>query len=540
MSDVRTAYDGGAYDAAPTKGDATASATLKEYNGTTALYLESGATYDSYGRELTSTDLTADVTVTAAGTITRTERKDGRTTTTERTPATGFATTVKVTTPPAKAGDATTAQTTTTTQDILRGLPQAQTDTNNNTTNFAYDALGRSTKVWLADTLTGQTPNYQFTYTVNDNQPVAVGTKTLGNRSVQRTSYTLYDGFLRPRQTQDPGPDGGRLLTDTFYDERGLVSQQFATYYANGAPSTGLLKPADALSVETQSRYKYDGLGRQTEAKQIAGNGDGGPTLATTTTIYGGDRTTVIPPTGGTTTTTLVDARGQTTELRQHHTPSANSAYDSTKYTYTPRGELKRITDPAGNTWAYEYDLLGRQKVTTDPDKGTTTSTYDDHGQLTTTKDARPQTPALWHGYDNLGRQTELRESSATGTLRASWTYDTISGAKGQLAQSTRYNDGNAYTTKVVAYDHLYRPLRTSISIPPSEGDLKGDYLTGTTYNTSGTVQGIGYPKAGSLPAATVTYTYEDDTLRPITMGSSQGLNSVTSYYLTGKPSSTS
>ncbi|WP_455771577.1 polymorphic toxin-type HINT domain-containing protein [Streptomyces misionensis] len=537
MSDVRTAYDGGAYDAAPTKGDATASATLKEYNGTTAHYLESGATYDSYGRELTSTDLTADVTVTAAGTITRTERKDGRTTTTERTPATGFATTVKVTTPPAKAGDATTAQTTTTTQDILRGLPQAQTDTNNNTTNFAYDALGRSTKVWLADTLTGQTPNYQFTYTVNDNQPVAVGTKTLGNRSVQRTSYTLYDGFLRPRQTQDPGPDGGRLLTDTFYDERGLVSQQFATYYANGAPSTGLLKPADALSVETQSRYKYDGLGRQTEAKQIAGNGDGGPTLATTTTIYGGDRTTVIPPTGGTTTTTLVDARGQTTELRQHHTPSADSTYDTTKYTYTPRGELKRITDPAGNTWAYEYDLLGRQKVTTDPDKGTTTSTYDDHGQLTTTKDARPKTPALWHGYDNLGRQTELRESSATGTLRASWTYDTISGAKGQLAQSTRYNDGNAYTTKVVAYDHLYRPLRTSISIPPSENALKGDYLTGTTYNTSGTVQGIGYPKAGSLPAATVTYTYEDDTLRPITMGSSQGLNSVTSYYLTGKPS---
>ncbi len=220
-----------------------------------------------------------------------------------------------------------------------------------------------------------------------------MGTKTLGNRSVQRTSYTLYDGFLRPRQTQDPGPDGGRLLTDTFYDERGLVSQQFATYYANGAPSTGLLKPADALSVETQSRYKYDGLGRQTEAKQIAGNGDGGPTLATTTTIYGGDRTTVIPPTGGTTTTTLVDARGQTTELRQHHTPSANSAYDSTKYTYTPRGELKRITDPAGNTWAYEYDLLGRQKVTTDPDKGTTTSTYDDHGQLTTTKDAPPPNP---------------------------------------------------------------------------------------------------------------------------------------------------
>ncbi|MGM9439843.1 polymorphic toxin-type HINT domain-containing protein [Streptomyces murinus] len=537
MSDARTAYDGGAYDTAPTKGDATATAELKDYDGTTAVYLESGATFDSYGRQLTGTDLTADVKVTAAGAITRTERKDGRTTTTERTPATGFVTTVKVTTPPAKADDASTAQTTTTTQDILRGLPLTQTDTNGGATNFAYDALGRSTKVWLADTLTGQTPNYQFTYTIAENQPVVVGVKTLGNNSAQRTSYTLYDGFLRPRQTQDPGPDGGRLLADTFYDERGLVSKEFATYYTAGAPGTVLLKPADALSVETQNRYTYDGLGRQTEAKQTAGNGDGGPVLATTTTSYGGDRTTVIPPTGGTATTTLVDARGRTTELRQHHTPSASSAYDTTRYKYTPRGELSRLTDPAGSVWTYKYDLLGRQKETTDPDKGTTTSTYDDRGQLTTTKDARPDSPALWHGYDNLGRQTELREASATGTLRASWTYDTITNAKGQLAQSTRYDHGNAYTTKVVAYDRLYRPLRTSLSVPAAEGALKGDYLTATTYNSSGTVQGIGYPKAGSLSAATVSYTYEDATLRPVSVSSSQGIKATTSYYLTGKPS---
>ena len=289
--------------------------------------------------------------------------------------------------------------------------------------------------------------------------------------------------------------------------------------------------------METQNRYTYDGLGRQTEAKQTAGNGDGGPVLATTTTSYGGDRTTVIPPTGGTATTTLVDARGRTTELRQHHTPSATSAYDTTRYKYTPRGELSRLTDPAGSVWTYTYDLLGRQKEATDPDKGKTTSTYDDRGQLTTTKDARPDSPALWHGYDNLGRQTELREGSATGTLRASWTYDTITNAKGQLAQSTRYDHGNAYTTKVVAYDRLYRPLRTSLSVPAAEGALKGDYLTATTYNSSGTVQGIGYPKAGSLSAATVSYTYQDATLRPVSVSSSQGIKATTSYYLTGKPS---
>ena len=50
VSDARTAYDRLAYNAAPTKGEPTATATLKKHDGTTATYLESGTTFDSYGR----------------------------------------------------------------------------------------------------------------------------------------------------------------------------------------------------------------------------------------------------------------------------------------------------------------------------------------------------------------------------------------------------------------------------------------------------------------------------------------------------------
>lgn len=538
ISDVRSAYDGGSYDAEPSKGDATATAVLKKYDGTTAVYLESGATHDGYGRTLTSTDLTANVTVTAAGTLTRSPRDDGRTTTTVRTPTTGFPTTVKTTTPPATPGVASSAQTSTTTHEVLRGLPLTQTDTNGKVTNFAYDALGRSSKVWLADRRTDQTPTYAFTYTITENNPVVVGTKTIGNRGVQSTSYVLYDGFLRPRQTQDPGPDGGALLTDTFYDERGLATYELATYYIVDEPSTELFLPDDTLSVETQNRTAYDGLGRPVEARQIAGNGDGGTVLGVTKTLYGGDRVTTIPPVGGTATTVLTDARGQTTELRQHHTRSATAAYDTTHYRYTPRGELDRITDPAGNAWTYTYDLLGRQIKSVDPDKGTTVSEYDDRGQLIHSDDSRPDTdaPSLWYVYDGLGRQTELRENSTTGPLRAEWVYDTISGAKGHLAESTRYDAGNAYTSKVVAYDPLYRPQRTSITIPAAEGALQGTYLSTATYNVAGLVQGTGYPKAGALPATSVTYTYEDQTLRLIGTNSRESIGSSVSYSLTGKP----
>ncbi|GGY07392.1 hypothetical protein GCM10010358_70690 [Streptomyces minutiscleroticus] len=534
ISDLRTAYDGLGYGTAPTKGDATATAMLKKHDGTTATYTETGATYDDYGRELTSNDLSGTVTV-KADTLTRTPRTDGRTTTTLYTPTTGFPTSAKVTTPPATPGVSTTALTTTTTNDPARSLPLTVTDTNNKVTNYAYDALGRKTKVWLADRNTGDVPTYEYTYTVTDKQ-VAVGTKTIGNNGAQITSYVLYDGFLRPRQTQDPGPEGGRILTDTFYDERGLTAKEFLPYYAETKPSAALVKPEDALSVETQNRYTYDGLGRQTEHRQIFGNGDGGKVLNTTRTLYGGDRTTVIPPEGGTATTTLTDAQGQTKELRQHHQRTADASYDTTKYAFTPAGDLSQVTDPTGNEWTYEYDLLGQMTLSKDPDKGTTKYSYDDRGQLASTLDARGKT--LAYAYDGLGRKTELRDDSATGALRAKWTYDTVSGAKGYPAKSIRYADDLAYTTETTAYDRLYRPLRTSATIPASDANtgIAGTYVSTTSYKESGLIEAVGLPRVGAMSASAVTYTYEDDTLRPIGVDGREGIKATTSYSLTGKP----
>ena len=533
-SDVRSAYDGGAYGAAPIKGDVTATALLKKHDGTTATYLESGATFDAYGRVLTSTDLTANVTVKGAAAPVRTLRTDGRTTTTNRTPATGFVTKTTTTTPPAKAGDASTALVSFATHDPLRGLPLTQTDANGKVTTFTYDALGRSSKVWLPDRQTTLSPSYEFDYLVTDGQPVAVSTKALGTNGSQITAYSIYDGFLRQRQTQKPGPDGGRLLSDVFYDERGLPAKTFETYYATGAPSRTLFKPADALAVETQTRTTFDGMGRTSVTEQIAGNGDGGKVLGTTRTLYGGDRTTVIPPEGGTATTTVTDARGRTTELRQHHARAADAAYDSTRYGYTPRGTLEKLTDPAGNIWKYAYDLFGNVTSTVDPDKGSSSTAYDDRGRVITVSDDRDTD--LYYVYDGLGRQTELRENSATGTLRAKWVYDTVSGAKGRLAEATRYVGSSAYTNKVVAYDRLYRVLRSTVTIPESEGALEGTYLSATAYNVDGTVRTAGSPAAGALPATTVAFTYEDQTLRPIALSGSQGIDVATKYSLTGKP----
>ncbi|WP_243740868.1 sugar-binding protein, partial [Streptomyces sp. 8K308] len=534
ISDVRYAYDGRDYGQAPTAGLVTRTATIKEHDGTTARYLESGATYDAYGRGLTVTELTANVTVTGS-TLTRTARDDSRTTTTAYSPTTGFATQVTETTPPANPATPSTAQTTTTSFDVRRAVPTSITDTNGRITNISNDAFGRTWRVWLPNRYTTWYPTYEFTYRITEDQPVAVTTHTLDTNGIQRVSnITLYDGFLRERQIQSPGPNNGRLVADTFYDERGLVTKTFATYYATGSPQQSVFEPDDALMVESQSWHTYDSLGREIEARQVAGNGDGGDVLGTTRTSHHGDRTTVIPPVGATATTTLFDARGQTTELRQHHQRSATAAYDATRYTYTPAGQLDTLTDPAGNQWTYTYDLLGRTVEATDPDAGRTSSAYNDRGELTSRTNARGVT--LAYVYDNLGRQTQLRESSATGRLRAEWVYDTVSRSEGQLARSVRYGDqGQAYVNEIQVYDALYRPTRTRVVIPSSEGELAGSHQAATTYNEAGLVMGVSVPAIGGLPGGGATYSYDDRTLW-LSNTFSVEYDAKVTYTLTGKP----
>lgn len=488
VSDKRSMYDGGVFGAAPTRGLVTDTQEVKSYSGGTPTYVTTATTaYDAHGR------------------VTSVKDALDRETTTAYTPATGGPVTqTKVTNP---AGHVTT-----TVLDPAWGVPTKVTDPNSKVTEASYDGLGRLRGVWLPGRVKGtNSAHIAYTYTVRTTGLNAVTTGTLTHDGTRVPSVTLFDGLLRPRQTQTTPADAsaGRVITDTIYDSRGLVEVKNSPWYATGAPSTTYVVPTSAVPGRT--RYVYDGAERVTaEIVDVAEQEQW-----RTTTTYGGDRVTVDPPDGGTPTTTITDARDRTTEVRQYTTGSPSGSYQTTSYAYDHAGRLAGMTDPAGNEWGYGYDLLGRQTSSDDPDRGVTSSTFDDAGQLITSTDARGET--LYRGYDDLGRQMVLREGSSSGTVLSKWIYDTV--AKGQLSSSTRYVAGEAYTTSVTGYDDGYRPLGQTVSVPSSVVGLGGSYTTSYAYTLDGLPKSVTYPGGGGLPSEIVTTDYRPGISTPWRMG---------------------
>ncbi len=505
VTDIRQFYDGSTtVGAAPSKGLVTKTEEVKSYTGATPAYVTTSTTgYDTYGRVRSIADAL------------------GRTTTTAYTPATGGPLTRTVVTSPDPDGSgALTAHVTTTDLDPAFGTPTKVTDPNGKVTEASYDALGRLLKVWLPGRTTGQTPNLEHSYHLRTDGPSAVTTKKLIHNGSQLTSIQLFDGLLRARQTQATaaGDNGGRVITDTRYDARGLVVANNHAYHDLGAPSTNLFVPSTTVPGRTE--ILYDGAGRATNEIFLKQ----GVEQWRTVTSYGGDRVTVDPPTGGTATTTISDARGRTTQLRQYLGDAPTGSHQDTIYGYDHAHRLAAVTDPAGNQWSYDYNLRGQQTSATDPDRGHTTSTYDDAGQLTSTTDVG-RNLTLAYGYDSLGRKTELRDTSTSGALRASWDYDTL--AKGQLTSSTRYDGSAEYTTAVTSYDNAYRPLGQSVTLPstgaPSgEAVIAGTYTTNYTYTVDGKLRTLRFPSTGNLGAETITTHYDAVSL-PEWMGSGLG-----------------
>ncbi|MEV4070106.1 RHS repeat-associated core domain-containing protein [Nonomuraea fuscirosea] len=510
LSDEKVQYDGQAHGQPPTKGDVTSvqelvSADGQTINGTVR-------TFDAYGRETSETDPVGTKSVTTYS------------------PASGAPATETTET-----NDL--GHTERTLLEPAWGEPVAEIDANNRRVDMEYDALGRLIKVWQSDRskASGQSPSTEYAYTTRTDGPSYVTTKTLRADGGYTTSYELYDGLMRERQTQEPAPTDdqtqdpalrdGRTITDTFHNSQGEEYKKNTGYFATGTPATELLAVADS-AVPNQVVSLFDGTG-EVNAEVFRAKG---AEKYRVSAKEEGDRLHVTPPPGGTATTRIGDAEDRLIELRQYKGATPTGDYEATKYTYDHAGRLSTVTDPVGNVWKHHYDLRGREIRTEDPDKGVTTTTYNDADEIVTTTDSRGKT--LWYGYDALGRKTQMREGSASGTLLAEWKYDAL--AKGELHASTRYVGGQAYTAEINTIDADYRALRQTVTIPAREGKLAGTYQLNTRYTLDDQVQSVSFPAGGGLAEEQVVYSY-DGLSQPVKVTGLSAYVSATRYSKMGE-----
>lgn len=503
ISVARYYYDDAtSMDTTPSKGDVT---RLDEQDETGTGYLTTAThTYDIHGRELTDTNADGITTVT-----------------TEYFPKT-------IEAPFSKTETNVLGHIARTEYDPARGVTTATIDANDKRTDAVHDGLGRVRMVWLpgwAKADHGTQPSAEYTYTISKSAANAVATKTLQYDGSYATSYQIYDGLLRERETQAPAiGTSNRIITETLYDSRGFAYKSYAAYYANGAPSAGLDKAADN-TVPSIAENLYDGMGRVTDVLTRTF----GDEKWRTKTVYGGDRTTVIPPKGGTAATTVTDVRDRTVE-RIEYTNVARTESQKTLYKFGKWDEPEQVIDPAGNTWTYTFDARGQQKEADDPDKGISKTTYDKLGRAVQTTDDREIT--LTTGYDKIGRKTTLKKED---TLLAMWTYDKA--AKGQQDSSIRYIDGKEYTSTVDAYNDGYQPTSTTVTIPAEAGALAGAYTWTFGYNTyTGQQEWIKHPAVGNLPSERETTVYGEGNLPQKTTAGSVTLVNATWHDVFSRP----
>ncbi|MFC0498814.1 RHS repeat-associated core domain-containing protein [Streptomyces mutabilis] len=512
LSDTATVYDNPdattwSASQKPTKGVATWTGRATGYNATAGpdkLRAASGwqttstTAYDTLGRPVDVTDA------------------DGNTTHTRYTPATaGPLTKTTVTNPKGHVTD--------TYLDPRHGQAVRVYDANAKKTESTYDALGRLTAVWLPNRskAAGYSANTTFKYHLSSGEPSWVSTSTLKkDGKTYSTSYELYDAMMRPLQTQTPSPLGGRILTDTRYDTRGLAYEKYEDIFDTTSAPNGTYTRAEYGEAPTQTETVYDGAERPTTSTLYVY----GVKKWSTTTSYTGDSTATTALKGGSASRTLIDARGRTVETRQYAGTSpadpqfgggtGTASYTSTTFQYALDDLKTRVTGPDGAQWTYGYDLFGRKISADDPDKGLTRLSYDQLDRLTQTTDSRGK--SIITAYDALDRITGTWAGSKDDANQlTAFTYDAL--LEGQPDASTRYvggKNGTAYTKTVTAYDKLDRPAITELTLPESDPLVTAGAPTTLqfegNYNIDGTLQSTKEPALGGLPSEVVGYQYTD------------------------------
>lgn len=346
------------------------------------------------------------------------------------------------------------------------------------------------------------------------------------------TKYT-FDAEDRQLTSTDPL---GRVTT-TAYTADGKVasitqpdtSTKSWVYDPNGNVTS--FTNADGLT----TTYAYDADDRQTSATQ-----PGGLTTAYAYDAAGRVITTTKPD--GSYITTAYDADGHLTSSHPNTTDaitttfhygadgerhSMRDASGTTSYSYDPAGQMRAVTNGAGQKVIYTNDLDGQIKTLTYPSGNTVNYTYDKADQMASAKDWNGNTTTFtWtaagklatqtgpdgvtetRNYDAADNTTEIRDTTTSSTLaNYGYGYD----AAEQLTSDSATDPDVTTLNHTYTYDSLGQMSSASdgtTSMPYSA--TPGGELTASAAQVSATYNSAQQVAASTAPGGTTaTYSYD-------------------------------
>lgn len=385
------------------------------------------------------------------------------------------------------------------------GLQLTSTDALNNVTSFGCDISGNL--ISQTDPL-GNVSIY--TYDANGNRVSESETRTLSGATETLTTTFAYDKL--GRQTKVTYSDGS--LSETIFNNIGTQSvtiDQLGRRTSYGYDDMGQLI-GTTYPDGTEEKSEYDSEGRRTKSIDRAGR-------ATTYTYDSLGRLEKITFADGSTTINTYDALGQTTAMTDALNHVTQYQYDAvgrrtkvidalnneTVFGYDTRGNQTSVKDAKGQITSYVYDANNRRTQVVFPDSTTQTTDYDDVGQVKVKTDqAGVQTR---YDYDRRGRLIKVTDALGGVT---SYTYDEQSN---QLTQT----DANNHTT-AFGYDQMGRRMRRTLPLGMSETyayDLAGILTSRTDFRGKTTTfahdvmnRVLSKTPDPSLGETTVTFSY--------------------------------
>ncbi len=281
------------------------------------------------------------------------------------------------------------------------------------TTTLSYNAANELLSITY--------PNGQFLhFTYN----AATGQRT---QSVDQDGFTVnyaYDSLGRLSKLTD---GSGNLIVQYTYNSLGQLAEKQngnGTYTTYGYDANGNLTHevnyASGTTVNSSFTYTYNLLNEQTSMTDAGGN----------TTSYGYDATgqlTQVTLPGGQTITYVYNATGDRTEvivggtatIYQSNADNEITQVGSTTYTYDANGNLDTVTDSNGTT-TYDYNDLNQLVAITASDGTTTTFQYSPLGFLIGENSGGTQTNYL---VDPTGLDNVVASYNGSGSLIANFVY---------------------------------------------------------------------------------------------------------------------